>query len=100
MQRKVNTFFYHRYHNHLDTTVKKRKLAPEQEIDFFEMHDNFGNRWSLMASHFPGVSDNYLKNIFHSRLRGAIRKVNRLNKENSEEDNSKTYSVKIIYRII
>jgi hypothetical protein len=96
---KGSPFFYVRYHNHLDSTIKREKLTSEQEVDFFALHDEIGNRWSLIASNFKGITDNYLKNTFHSKLRGSIRKLNRYIKEILCKD-GKTYPLNVIYEII
>lgn len=82
MSIKVNLFFKLRYHSHLNSTTKNGKLSEDDMIEFFAMHDEMGNKWSQISKKFRGLTDNYLKNIFHSKLRGAIRALNRYVKEN------------------
>jgi predicted RNA-binding protein len=43
-----------RYENHLKPTVKKGGWSEEEETKLQELHDKFGNRWSLISKHLPG----------------------------------------------
>jgi hypothetical protein len=52
--------------------------TPQEEEMLFALHEEVGNKWSLIAHQLPGRSDNCVKNHFYSRLRRAIRKLNRL----------------------
>jgi hypothetical protein len=41
-----------------------------------ELHNEVGNKWSLIAAQIPGKGDNCIKNHFYSKLRKIVRKLN------------------------
>ena len=42
----------------------------------FELHKVFGNKWSIIAQHLPGRTDNITKNFFYAFVRKNITKIN------------------------
>ncbi|OMJ73545.1 hypothetical protein SteCoe_27738 [Stentor coeruleus] len=66
-----------RWYNHLNPNLNKESFTLEDEIKVFEYQKQFGNKWSEIASHFPGRNDNFIKNCFYSAIRRNIRKYNR-----------------------
>ena len=51
----------------------------------FELHEEIGNKWSIISQRIPGRyergylrSDNCVKNHFYSKLRKAVRKLNKI----------------------
>lgn len=45
---------YPRYHNHLDRNISNEEWKVEEENQLFEMQDDVGNKWALIASKLPG----------------------------------------------
>ncbi|CAG9310152.1 unnamed protein product [Blepharisma stoltei] len=66
-----------RWHNHLDPGIKKNTWTKDEENTIFKYQRILGNKWSEIASHLPGRSDNSIKNHFYSTLRKKLRNYNR-----------------------
>ena len=43
-----------RYLNNLDTNVKKSEFTVEEDELIFKLHQQYGNKWSLIAKYIPG----------------------------------------------
>lgn len=52
-------------------------LTQEEEIQIYEGHIKYGNKWAEIAQLLKGRTDNYVKNYFYSTLRRQIRKIYR-----------------------
>jgi len=58
-----------RWHNHLDTAVKKEPWSVREERMLIELQAKFGNQWAVLAKYMQGRTDNAIKNHFNSVLR-------------------------------
>lgn len=58
-----------RWYNTLNPNVKKGGWTPEEDFLIFKFFSEFGSKWSLIASKFPGRTENSVKNRFYSTLR-------------------------------
>ncbi|CAL0311129.1 unnamed protein product [Lupinus luteus] len=61
-----------RWINYLRTDLKRGNISIEEESLITKLHASFGNRWSLIASHLPGRTDNEIKNYWNSHLSRKI----------------------------
>eukprot|EP00249_Psilotum_nudum_P014525 c24864_g1_i1 orf=174-1148(-) len=64
-----------RWVNYLRPDVKRGHISLEEERLIIQLHEAFGNRWSLIAMHLPGRSDNEIKNYWRSHLKKKLQTV-------------------------
>ncbi|CAL5194511.1 unnamed protein product [Lathyrus oleraceus] len=61
-----------RWINYLRDDLKRGNISAEEETLIVKLHASFGNRWSLIASHLSGRTDNEIKNYWNSHLSRKI----------------------------
>ncbi|XP_022131252.1 transcription factor MYB41-like [Momordica charantia] len=61
-----------RWTNYLRPDIKRGKFSPEEEASIIKLHSFLGNRWSRIASHLPGRTDNEIKNFWNTHLRKKL----------------------------
>ncbi|KAI8574814.1 hypothetical protein RHMOL_Rhmol01G0382800 [Rhododendron molle] len=70
-----------RWINYLRSELKRGSITPEEDEIIIQMHATLGNRWSLIASHLPGRTDNEIKNYWNSHLSRKIQSFRRPSNE-------------------
>ncbi|CAA6669155.1 unnamed protein product [Spirodela intermedia] len=61
-----------RWINYLRTDLKRGNISSSEEETIITLHSSLGNRWSLIAAHLPGRTDNEIKNHWNSHLSRRI----------------------------
>ncbi|KAH9786675.1 transcription factor MYB111 [Citrus sinensis] len=61
-----------RWVNYLRTDLRRGNITTEEEETIIKLHASLGNRWSVIASHLPGRTDNELKNYWNTHLSKKI----------------------------
>ncbi|XP_015952922.3 transcription factor MYB53-like, partial [Arachis duranensis] len=61
-----------RWTNYLRPDIKRGKFSQEEEKLIINLHQLLGNKWSAIASHLPGRTDNEIKNFWNTNLRKKL----------------------------
>ncbi|RLN35975.1 hypothetical protein C2845_PM03G34040 [Panicum miliaceum] len=64
-----------RWTNYLRPDLKRGQLSEEEEKMVIDLHAELGNRWSKIASHLPGRTDNEIKNHWNTHIKKKLRKM-------------------------
>ncbi|MED6143427.1 hypothetical protein PIB30_006001 [Stylosanthes scabra] len=63
-----------RWINYLRPGLKRGLFCKQEEETILSLHQMLGNKWSQIAHHLPGRTDNEIKNYWHSYLKKKVTK--------------------------
>ncbi|WVZ92392.1 hypothetical protein U9M48_038463 [Paspalum notatum var. saurae] len=61
-----------RWTNYLRPDIKRGKFSQEEEQTILHLHSVLGNKWSAIATHLPGRTDNEIKNFWNTHLKKRL----------------------------
>ncbi|GMJ02862.1 myb domain protein 63, MYB DOMAIN PROTEIN 63 [Hibiscus trionum] len=73
-----------RWINYLRPDVKRGNFSKEEEETIIRLHESLGNKWSKIASHLVGRTDNEIKNVWHTHLKKRLASMNGNISQNGE----------------
>ncbi|GKV08632.1 hypothetical protein SLEP1_g20236 [Rubroshorea leprosula] len=64
-----------RWTNYLRPDLKHDNFTPQEEETIINLHKLIGSRWSCIAKHLPGRTDNDVKNYWNTKLKKKLCKM-------------------------
>ena len=71
-----------RWFNHANPTIRKGPYSPEEKQEVYKLHQQYGNRWNLIARAMTGRSDSSIKTFFYAEIKKVLRNYNRSHPRN------------------
>jgi len=68
-----------RWVNHLAPNICKSPWTSREDQFMYNLHQIYGNRWSIIAQHLPGRTDQQVKNRFYLMMHRKFRSIRKKN---------------------
>ncbi|CAH2035982.1 unnamed protein product [Thlaspi arvense] len=65
-----------RWLNYLRPDIRRGDISLQEQFIILELHSRWGNRWSKIAQHLPGRTDNEIKNYWRTRVQKHAKLLN------------------------
>ncbi|XP_042500471.1 MYB-like transcription factor EOBII [Macadamia integrifolia] len=75
-----------RWLNYLRPDVRRGNITADEQLLIMELHARWGNRWSKIAKHLPGRTDNEIKNHWRTRIQKHIKQAGPYPRQNSNHE--------------
>ncbi|KAJ6361004.1 hypothetical protein OIU77_004935 [Salix suchowensis] len=77
-----------RWKNYLRPDVKRGDFSEEENNLIIQMHEELGNKWSIISGKLPGRTDNEIKNHWHTNLSKRVKPNQPVSSEVVNEEQS------------
>ncbi|KAE8664905.1 MYB108 protein [Hibiscus syriacus] len=64
-----------RWLNYLRPQVRRGNISLQEQLLILQLHSRWGNRWSKIAQHLPGRTDNEIKNYWRTRVQKQAKQL-------------------------
>ncbi|XP_018489878.1 transcription factor MYB57-like [Raphanus sativus] len=75
-----------RWLNYLRPDVRRGNITAEEQHLIIQLHAKLGNRWSKIAKHLPGRTDNEIKNFWRTKIQRHMKLSSSMENANNIRD--------------